>query len=90
MTSPPVYRLHSFGPVSPGPSTPTSPFAGRGQSSVTLSPFAPSFGGMYMDPELLVNKSVSELPEGVDPCQREVGSASKMSGVYYMYFFFLR
>lgn len=38
-----------------------------------------------MDPELLVNKSVSELPEGVDPCQREVGSASKMSGVYYMY-----
>uniref|UniRef100_A0A3P8WQJ5 Villin like n=1 Tax=Cynoglossus semilaevis TaxID=244447 RepID=A0A3P8WQJ5_CYNSE len=71
MTSPPVYRLHSFGPVSPGPSTPTSPFAGRGQSSVTLSPFAPSFGGMYMDPELLVNKSVSELPEGVDPCQRE-------------------
>uniref|UniRef100_A0A7N6FIX2 HP domain-containing protein n=1 Tax=Anabas testudineus TaxID=64144 RepID=A0A7N6FIX2_ANATE len=28
--------------------------------------------GMYLDPQLLLNKSPSELPQGVDPTQREV------------------
>ncbi|XP_042365970.1 villin-1 isoform X2 [Plectropomus leopardus] len=83
MSSPPVYRFHG-GDLSPRPSTPTSPSTQR--TSMTVSPsssftpsssaggtVSPSAGGsgMYLDPELLINKSPSELPQGVDPSQRE-------------------
>uniref|UniRef100_A0A7N6BYH3 HP domain-containing protein n=1 Tax=Anabas testudineus TaxID=64144 RepID=A0A7N6BYH3_ANATE len=37
----------------------------------TMSPSAGG-SGMYLDPQLLLNKSPSELPQGVDPTQREV------------------
>uniref|UniRef100_A0A672GQX5 Villin-like n=1 Tax=Salarias fasciatus TaxID=181472 RepID=A0A672GQX5_SALFA len=42
-------------------------------SSGANSPRPPSAddGGMYLHPDLLVNKSVSDLPPGVDPSQRE-------------------
>uniref|UniRef100_A0A3B3BIV4 Villin-like n=1 Tax=Oryzias melastigma TaxID=30732 RepID=A0A3B3BIV4_ORYME len=47
------------------PKSPTSPKA-------KFPPFPTSVGGgRYLDPELLVNKEASELPEGVDPSQRE-------------------
>ncbi|XP_023263679.1 villin-1-like isoform X1 [Seriola lalandi dorsalis] len=45
--------------------TPSSPAAGG-----TVSPSAGG-SGMYLDPELLINKSPSELPQGVEPDQRE-------------------
>uniref|UniRef100_A0A671X0N4 Villin like n=1 Tax=Sparus aurata TaxID=8175 RepID=A0A671X0N4_SPAAU len=32
------------------------------------------YSGKFLDPELLINKSPSELPQGVDPSQREVGA----------------
>ncbi|GLD54717.1 villin-like protein [Lates japonicus] len=44
--------------------TPSSPAGG------TVSPSAGG-SGMYLDPQLLINKSPSELPQGVDPSQRE-------------------
>ncbi|XP_074549430.1 villin-1 [Halichoeres trimaculatus] len=67
MSSPPMYRFHG-GDLSPRPSTPTSPSAFRPFGSVS-----PSTGGsgMYFKPELLINKSPSELPQGVDPSQKE-------------------
>nr|CBN81991.1 Villin-1 [Dicentrarchus labrax] len=41
-------------------------------SNLNKSPVGISGGsGMYLDPELLINKSPSELPQGVDPSQRE-------------------
>ncbi|XP_069368173.1 villin-1 isoform X3 [Paralichthys olivaceus] len=81
VSSPPLYRVHR-GDLSPRPSTPTSPSVQRGQSpSSSYSPslsraggtVSPSAGGSgtYLDPELLLNKSPSELPQGVDPGQRE-------------------
>nr|XP_046227115.1 villin-1 isoform X2 [Scatophagus argus] len=78
-SSPPAYRVHGV-ELSPRSLTPTSPSTQR----VSLSPSSgfrpwhqggssPSTGGsgMYLDPELLVNKSTDELPQGVDPCQKE-------------------
>uniref|UniRef100_A0A4W6DBP7 Villin like n=1 Tax=Lates calcarifer TaxID=8187 RepID=A0A4W6DBP7_LATCA len=35
------------------------------------APGGPRGSGMYLDPQLLINKSPSELPQGVDPSQRE-------------------
>lgn len=76
------------GPVSSSPfskvqvidlsSAPTSPSKHKGQSTV-LSPSAIDGGtagspGMYLKPQLLLNKSPSELPLGVDPTQKEVGA----------------
>ncbi|XP_020501090.2 villin-1 isoform X1 [Labrus bergylta] len=67
MSYPPVYGFQGSD-LSPRSSTPSSPsfFKGGGTSS-------PSAGGsgMYLKPELLINKSPSELPQGVDPSQRE-------------------
>uniref|UniRef100_A0A665VFS7 Gelsolin-like domain-containing protein n=1 Tax=Echeneis naucrates TaxID=173247 RepID=A0A665VFS7_ECHNA len=83
-----IYRVHG-GDWSPRPSTPTSPSTQRVQSSKNMSPsvsfspssqvdggMSPSAGnsGMYMDPDLLINKSPSELPKGVEASQREVGT----------------
>lgn len=87
ISSPPFYRVHG-GDLSPRPFTATSPSTQRPQSSMNLSPssFTPSFpaggpvspstggSGVYLHPELLVNKSPSELPQGVDPSRREVGA----------------
>ncbi|XP_074478507.1 villin-1 isoform X3 [Sebastes fasciatus] len=79
-SSPPVYRFHG-GDLSPRPSTPTSPSTQRAQSSASMNlspsssftPSSPSAGGSgtFVDPELLINRSPSELPQGVDPNLRE-------------------
>ncbi|XP_043961338.1 villin-1 [Gambusia affinis] len=58
----PMYRIHG-GMMSPKSPTPTSPFRG------TYSPAGSS--GMSVDAKLLINVPASELPEGVDPSQRE-------------------
>ncbi|MEQ2235386.1 hypothetical protein ILYODFUR_001840, partial [Ilyodon furcidens] len=58
----PMYRTHG-GALSPKSPTPTSPFKG------TYSPAGGS--GMSVDPRLLINVPASDLPEGVDPGQRE-------------------
>ncbi|XP_033494509.1 villin-1 isoform X1 [Epinephelus lanceolatus] len=87
MSSPPVYRLHGgdLSPRPTTPTSPSTQRA-LSSGSMTLSPsssytpsspaggtMSPSAGGsgMYLDPELLINKSPSELPQGVDPSQRE-------------------
>nr|XP_057916314.1 villin-1 [Doryrhamphus excisus] len=63
MSPPPFYRSH-FGDTSPHATSPT-----------LRSPVSPSFKargpGKCVDPELLINKDPSELPEGVDPCRKE-------------------
>ncbi|XP_070708675.1 villin-1 isoform X1 [Pempheris klunzingeri] len=87
MGSPPVYRLHGGDlsprpstPTSPSPqraqssvSTNLSPSSSFTPSSPAGDNVSPSAGGseMYLDPEILINKSPSELPQGVDPCRRE-------------------
>ncbi|XP_061569837.1 villin-1 [Cololabis saira] len=63
MTSP-VYRTHGDD-MSPRSSAPTSPFNQRTPSS------SAGGSGMTLDPELLVSKTPDDLPEGVDPSQRE-------------------
>ncbi|KAK9527712.1 hypothetical protein VZT92_014250 [Zoarces viviparus] len=86
-SSPPVYRFHGgdLSPRPSTPTSPSTQRA-QTSVSMTLSP-SPSFrpsspgggtvspsaggSGMYLDPELIVNKSPSELPQGVDPGQRE-------------------
>ncbi|XP_076617765.1 villin-1 isoform X2 [Chaetodon auriga] len=79
VSSPPLYRVHG-GDLSPRSSGARSPSDQRGQPSfgfVKLSPaggnVSPSAGrsGKYVDSELLINKSPDELPQGVDPSQRE-------------------
>lgn len=66
MTSPPVYRTHG-GDLSPKSFTPTSP-------TIKRFPSSPAGGSeKHLDPELLVNKTPSDLPDGIDPSQREVG-----------------
>lgn len=90
MTSPPVYRTHggdlSPRPATPtSPSTlrtqspvlmnlsPSSRFNLTFTDGGIKSPSA-GYSGKFLDPELLINKSPSELPQGVDPSQREVGA----------------
>lgn len=80
--SAPLYRVHG-GDLSPKPSSPSSPSTPRVQSTMSVSLSSPWFlagntispsagsSGKYFDPELLINKSPSELPQGVDPSQRE-------------------
>ncbi|XP_060920960.1 advillin isoform X2 [Labrus mixtus] len=67
MSSPPVYGFQGSD-LSPRSSTPSSPSSFRGGD--TSSPSARG-SGTYLKPELLINKSPSELPQGVDPSQRE-------------------
>lgn len=86
----PFYRVHGAD-WSPRSSTPSSPTLHRAQlcaspSSGFSSPssfadrsVSPPAGG-FVDPELLLNKSASELPQGVDPSQREVGAGSRTPG----------
>ncbi|TDG97328.1 hypothetical protein EPR50_G00224870 [Perca flavescens] len=86
-SSPPVYRFHGgdLSPRPSTPTSPSTQRA-QSSASMTQSPsssytpsspaggtVSPSAGGsgMYLDPELLVNKSPSDLPQGVDPSQRE-------------------
>ncbi|XP_038584655.1 villin-1 isoform X3 [Micropterus salmoides] len=87
MSSPPVYRFQGgdLSPRPSTPTSPLtqraqssasmtrSPSSGFTPSSPAGGTVSPSAGGsgMYLDPELLVNKSPSELPQGVDPSQRE-------------------
>ncbi|KAL6097790.1 vill [Pungitius sinensis] len=59
------YRAPGGPAGSPTPSNPESPSTQRAQA------LSPSSGGMYLDPEVLINKSPSELPQGVDPSRRE-------------------
>lgn len=90
ISSPPVYRLHGIlSPKTSNPTSPSTRRTQSSSSSSSFFPssgFPPSspgggtmvhsFGGpgTYLDPELLINKSPSDLPEGVDPSQREVGA----------------
>ncbi|XP_055364192.1 villin-1, partial [Betta splendens] len=73
------------GPVSPSPlskvqvvdlssnsSTPTSPSNKKGQSMAPSPSTVDGGTGMYLNPQLLLNKSPSDLPQGVDPTKREV------------------
>uniref|UniRef100_A0AAX7V8Z9 HP domain-containing protein n=1 Tax=Astatotilapia calliptera TaxID=8154 RepID=A0AAX7V8Z9_ASTCA len=53
----------------PRPSSPTRPQSGMSSSSA--SSLSSSGAGKFFDPELLVNKTPDELPEGVDPTQKE-------------------
>ncbi|XP_032360262.1 villin-1 isoform X2 [Etheostoma spectabile] len=86
-TSPPVNRFHGgdLSPRPSTPTSPSTQRA-QSSASMTQSPssiytpsspaggtVSPSAGGsrMYLEPELLINKSPSELPHGVDPSQRE-------------------
>lgn len=57
----------------PRPSSPTRPHSSSSGSS------GPFIAGRFLDPELLVNKSPSELPEGVDPTQKEVCVSGRLS-----------
>uniref|UniRef100_A0A4W6DCM1 Villin like n=1 Tax=Lates calcarifer TaxID=8187 RepID=A0A4W6DCM1_LATCA len=50
--------------------SPSSSFTPSSPAGGTVSPSAGG-SGMYLDPQLLINKSPSELPQGVDPSQRE-------------------
>uniref|UniRef100_A0A673CEP1 Villin-like n=1 Tax=Sphaeramia orbicularis TaxID=375764 RepID=A0A673CEP1_9TELE len=81
---PPTFTgwFNAWDPHKWSPSTPSSPSTQRPQPSVSPSYiFSPSVtaggsrlssaGGQYLDPQLLINKSPSELPQGVDPSQRE-------------------
>lgn len=91
MSSPPAYRVHggdlSPRPSTPNsPSTqraqpsvsmalsPSSSFTPSSPGGGTMSPSAGG-SGMYLNPELLINKSPNDLPQGVDPSRREVGAA---------------
>ncbi|KAI3355290.1 hypothetical protein L3Q82_018145, partial [Scortum barcoo] len=86
MSSPPVYRVQGgdLSPRPSTPTSPSTQRT-LSSVSVTLSPsssFTPSSpaggtvsppaggSGMYLDPQLLVNKPLSELPQGVDPSQK--------------------
>lgn len=84
VSPPPVYRVHALD-LHPGPTSPSNkrgPSFGNQSSFTPLSPtrgpVSPSAGGsrVYLDPKVLVSKSSSELPQGVDPSQREVGAES--------------
>ncbi|XP_071341213.1 villin-1 isoform X2 [Trachinotus anak] len=87
VTSPPLYRVHGgdLSPRPSTPTSPSiqrvwppasmtlSPSGSLTPSSPAGGTVSPSAGGsgMYLDPELLINKSPSELPQGVEPSQRE-------------------
>lgn len=80
-SSPPFYRVHSnltSTPTSPtSPSTTLNPLPSRFPPSFSAGgPSYPSTGGSgaYVDPKLLVNMCASDLPQGVDPGRKEVGS----------------
>lgn len=91
ISSYPLYRIHG-GDHSPKPSSPTSPFTLRSPSSPnrpsfgfvpispTVGPVSPSTGhyGVYLDAKRLINKSPSDLPDGVDPTRKEVGAESRV------------
>lgn len=91
ISSYPLYRVHG-GDLSPKPSTPTSPSILRSPTSpnhpsygfVPISPIggpvSPSAGhyGVYLDPQRLINKSPTDLPDGVDPTRKEVGAESRV------------
>ncbi|XP_071754784.2 advillin isoform X1 [Centroberyx gerrardi] len=63
----------SGGTVSPSFGVTRSPSPGGTMSPSAGGTMSPSAGGsqLYLDPELLINKAPSELPQGVDPSQKE-------------------
>uniref|UniRef100_A0AAQ6AAM9 HP domain-containing protein n=1 Tax=Amphiprion ocellaris TaxID=80972 RepID=A0AAQ6AAM9_AMPOC len=77
MSSPPLYRVHGIGqspkPSTPSsPSTPRTPTSLRTPSSVSVAWSSQSSGsGTYVNPKLLINQDPSDLPDGVDPTQKE-------------------
>uniref|UniRef100_A0A3Q1HWR2 Villin-like n=1 Tax=Acanthochromis polyacanthus TaxID=80966 RepID=A0A3Q1HWR2_9TELE len=75
VSSPPLYRVHGIGQSSKT-STPSSPSTPRTPTSPRESPSAPwlshsSGSGTYVNPKLLINQDPSDLPDGVDPTQKE-------------------
>ncbi|XP_026035413.1 villin-1 isoform X1 [Astatotilapia calliptera] len=71
LTSPPPNKAYFQDETDffPRPSSPTRPQSGMSSSSA--SSLSSSGAGKFFDPELLVNKTPDELPEGVDPTQKE-------------------
>uniref|UniRef100_A0A4W6DB86 Villin like n=1 Tax=Lates calcarifer TaxID=8187 RepID=A0A4W6DB86_LATCA len=61
---------HKWSPSVSVTLSPSSSFTPSSPAGGTVSPSAGG-SGMYLDPQLLINKSPSELPQGVDPSQRE-------------------
>lgn len=63
--------------------SPTSPSSQRPQFTMPLTqidgPMHLHADKVYYEPTLLVNKLSDQLPPGVDPCQREVGSVTAKS-----------
>uniref|UniRef100_A0A667ZSN4 Villin like n=1 Tax=Myripristis murdjan TaxID=586833 RepID=A0A667ZSN4_9TELE len=89
------HHKESLSPWVHSPTSPLNQRA-QSSLSVTLSPpfvitSSPSAGGTmsppaggfnhYLDPEVLVNKSPSQLPYGVDASQREVGSIMDLAQI---------
>lgn len=72
LTSPPPNKAYFQDETDffPRPSSPTRPQSGMSSSSA--SSLSSSGAGKFFDPELLINKTPDELPEGVDPTQKEV------------------
>lgn len=82
MSSFPLNKVHvvDFSPRPSTPNTPSTPSSSYSPSSPPRGTMSPS-AGTFLDPQLLVNKSPNELPQGVDPSQREVGAAVLQVGV---------
>lgn len=90
VTSPSLYRDHGGNlsprpstPTSPSTQRRQSSLSSTMSPSPSLFPSSPAGGnvspsaggsGTFLNPELLIDKSPSELPHGVDPGQREVGA----------------
>uniref|UniRef100_A0A669CKK8 Villin like n=1 Tax=Oreochromis niloticus TaxID=8128 RepID=A0A669CKK8_ORENI len=72
LTSPPPNKAYFQDETDffPRPSSPTRPQSGMSSSSA--SSLSSSGAGKFLDPELLVNKTPDELPDGVDPTRKEV------------------
>uniref|UniRef100_A0A669CX69 Villin like n=1 Tax=Oreochromis niloticus TaxID=8128 RepID=A0A669CX69_ORENI len=71
LTSPPPNKAYFQDETDffPRPSSPTRPQSGMSSSSA--SSLSSSGAGKFLDPELLVNKTPDELPDGVDPTRKE-------------------
>ncbi|XP_039473313.1 villin-1 isoform X2 [Oreochromis aureus] len=71
LTSPPPNKAYFQDETDffPRPSSPTRPQSGMSSSSA--SSLSSSGAGKILDPELLVNKTPDELPDGVDPTRKE-------------------
>ncbi|KAG9476532.1 villin-like protein [Eleutherodactylus coqui] len=70
----PVYQSHTNGglPQSNGDHASTNGKEGLSLSPLPVDVVTPSNGGLFFDKSLLLDKNAEELPEGVDPTQKEM------------------